>query len=48
MPLRTGLLDRDSARIYAGAGIVAGSDWERELAETRLKMRPMLGALLEL
>jgi anthranilate synthase component 1 len=29
----------------AGAGIVADSDWERELAETRAKARGLLAAL---
>ncbi len=29
---------------YAGAGIVADSDPERELAETRLKFRPVVEA----
>ncbi len=46
--LRAGLLCGRSATLYAGAGIVAGSQWERELEETRLKLRPLLGALLEL
>jgi menaquinone-specific isochorismate synthase len=43
--LRSGLLAGDRAHLWAGAGIVAGSDPERELAETELKLRPMLGAL---
>ena len=34
-------------RFRAGAGIVADSDWERELAETRAKARGMLAALGE-
>ena len=33
------------AHLWAGAGIVAGSDPDRELAETDLKLRAMLGAL---
>ncbi|MFQ5593486.1 MAG: isochorismate synthase MenF [Anaerolineae bacterium] len=36
------------ARLYAGAGIVAGSDAEREWEETELKFRPMLEALGEI
>ncbi|MFI6503353.1 isochorismate synthase MenF [Nonomuraea typhae] len=44
--LRSALLDGDSATLFAGCGIVAGSDPERELAETWLKFRPMLSALL--
>ena len=43
--LRCGLLAGDRAHLWAGAGIVAGSDPDRELAETDLKLRPMLGAL---
>lgn len=45
--LRGALLRGDRALLHAGAGLVAGSDWERELEETRLKMQPMLCALLE-
>ena len=33
------------ASIIRGAGIVAGSDPDRELAETELKLRAMLGSL---
>lgn len=45
--LRGGLLGADdrSVRLFAGCGIVAGSDPESELAETRAKLRPMLGVL---
>jgi salicylate biosynthesis isochorismate synthase/menaquinone-specific isochorismate synthase len=46
--LRCALLNGRRATLYAGAGIVAGSRWEAELEETRLKLRPMLAALLEL
>jgi isochorismate synthase len=46
--IRTALLRGTHALLHAGAGIVAGSTWEAELEETRLKMRPLLGALLEL
>lgn len=35
----------DTLRLYAGAGIVPGSDPERELAETSAKFRTMLAAL---
>src|SRR5579875_525594 len=45
--LRTALVEGRRALLHAGAGIVAGSRWEAELEETRLKMRPLLGALLE-
>jgi isochorismate synthase len=46
--LRCALLRGPDALLYAGAGIVAGSTWHAELDETRLKLRPLLGALLEL
>ncbi len=42
--LRSGLLERDRATLYAGAGIVQGSDAQSELAETRWKLKPLLGA----
>ncbi|HUS32322.1 MAG TPA: isochorismate synthase [Kofleriaceae bacterium] len=43
--IRSGVLTGDRAHLWAGAGIVAGSDPDRELAETDLKLRAMLGAL---
>jgi salicylate biosynthesis isochorismate synthase len=43
--LRSALLDGRTARLYAGAGIVAGSDAAAELAETETKLRTMLDAL---
>jgi menaquinone-specific isochorismate synthase len=43
--IRSGLLAGSRAHLWAGAGIVAGSDPDRELAETDLKLRAMLGAL---
>jgi menaquinone-specific isochorismate synthase len=43
--LRSALIDGSQARIYAGAGIVAGSQPEREFAETELKFRAMQEAL---
>jgi isochorismate synthase len=46
--LRSMLLRGAEATLYAGAGIVAGSDPEAELVETRLKLRTALGALLEI
>jgi len=36
------------ARLYAGAGIVAGSDADAELRETRLKLRALLAPLTEI
>jgi isochorismate synthase len=43
--IRSGVLADNRAHLYAGAGIVAGSDPDRELAETDAKFRAMLGAL---
>lgn len=43
--LRCALIRGDRAIVYAGNGIVAESDPEQELAETRLKLRPMLDLL---
>ncbi|MDX2096266.1 MAG: isochorismate synthase, partial [Leptolyngbyaceae cyanobacterium bins.59] len=44
--IRSALLDGCHARLYAGAGIVAGSDADRELAEVRLKLQTLLAALV--
>lgn len=41
----TGALDRLRVTAHAGAGIVAGSDPESELIETRVKFRPIVDAL---
>jgi isochorismate synthase len=43
--LRSGLINEEEALLFAGAGIVAGSDPARELAETDLKLRPLREAL---
>jgi isochorismate synthase len=43
--IRSALLRGHEARLYAGCGIVAGSDPEREYEESCLKLRPMLWAL---
>ncbi len=43
--LRSAVLDEDRWRLFAGAGIVEGSDPEAEFEETRIKFRPMLDAL---
>ncbi|HXN35931.1 MAG TPA: isochorismate synthase, partial [Opitutaceae bacterium] len=45
--LRSALVDGACARMYAGAGIVAGSAPEMEFAETELKFRAMQDALLD-
>lgn len=43
--LRCAQLDGERARLFAGCGIVAGSDPAAELAETQAKFRPMRAAL---
>ncbi|MFI7709142.1 isochorismate synthase MenF [Nonomuraea sp. NPDC049480] len=43
--IRSAHLQEGTATLYAGCGIVAGSDPDAELAETRLKFRPLLNAL---
>lgn len=42
--IRSGLIRDKEAILYAGAGIVAGSDPEEEYRETELKLGSMLGA----
>jgi menaquinone-specific isochorismate synthase len=44
--IRSALIEGARARVYAGAGIVAGSTPEKEFAETELKFKAMLDALL--
>ncbi len=44
--LRSALVTAAGTRLFAGAGIVAGSDPRRELAETGLKLQTMGAALL--
>ncbi|MEO6954065.1 MAG: isochorismate synthase [Polyangia bacterium] len=43
--LRCALVERDAVTLYAGAGIVAGSEPARELAETASKRRAIANAL---
>jgi menaquinone-specific isochorismate synthase len=43
--IRSALIKDNQARLYAGAGIVAGSDPDRELMEIQLKFQAMLRAL---
>ena len=43
--IRSALIDGSKARVYAGAGIVDGSDAGREYAETELKLRALLDNL---
>jgi len=41
------LIDGPVARLYAGAGIVAGSEPAREMRETELKFHAMQASLLD-
>jgi len=43
--IRAALVEARRAWLYAGVGLVAGSDPDAELAEARAKRRPMLAAL---
>ncbi len=43
--IRSALVEGRKARVYAGAGIVAGSTPEKEFGETELKFKAMLDAL---
>lgn len=44
--LRCGLLWEDGARLYAGVGVMPDSDPARELEETEVKLKALLGALV--
>ncbi|MBE9181896.1 isochorismate synthase [Oculatella sp. LEGE 06141] len=44
--IRSALISGHHARLYAGAGIVAGSQPERELAEVKLKLQALLQSLV--
>lgn len=43
--IRSAILQSNRARLFAGAGIVAGSDPEKEFAEVQLKLQALLNAL---
>ncbi|WP_221028788.1 isochorismate synthase [Actomonas aquatica] len=43
--IRSALVEGDRARLYSGAGIVAGSEPDKEFAETELKAQALLNAL---
>lgn len=45
--IRSALVEGARARVFAGAGIVKGSTPEKEFAETELKFKAMLDALLK-
>lgn len=44
--IRSALINGCQARLYAGAGIVAGSEPAKELAEIKLKLQTLLSALV--
>ncbi|MCG8367531.1 MAG: isochorismate synthase [Pseudanabaenales cyanobacterium] len=44
--IRSALIEENHARLYAGAGIVAGSNPDKELAEVKLKLKALLEALV--
>jgi menaquinone-specific isochorismate synthase len=44
--IRSAVVSGVTAQLYAGNGIVAGSDPEAELAETQLKLQALLAALV--
>lgn len=44
--IRSALIKDNQARLYAGAGIVAGSDPQQELTEIKLKFQALLQALV--
>lgn len=44
--IRSAHIEGRRARLLAGVGVVAGSDPEAELAETELKLEPMLSAIV--
>ena len=44
--IRCGLLWEDGARLYAGVGLMPDSEPGAELLETRIKLKPLLGALV--
>lgn len=43
--IRSALIEGDTAKLYAGAGIVEGSDPEKEMRETEMKLRALLDVL---
>jgi menaquinone-specific isochorismate synthase len=44
--IRSALIEGTTANLYAGAGIVEGSDPDKETRETELKLRALLDALI--
>ena len=46
MALRSALVTNEGTTFYAGAGVVEGSDPDRELLETDVKLRALLGPVI--
>ena len=46
MGIRSALIQGRQARLFAGAGIVSQSSPRSELAEVKLKLQALLGALV--
>ena len=44
--IRSALIEKDRARLYAGAGIVSGSNPDKEFVEIQLKLQSLLKALV--
>lgn len=44
--IRSALIEGDTARLYAGAGIVEGSDPDKEMRETEMKLHALLDVLV--
>ena len=44
--MRSAEIRDNTARLFAGVGVVADSDPEAELEETRVKLEVMLGAIV--
>ncbi|MGG6265175.1 isochorismate synthase [Leptolyngbya sp. AN03gr2] len=44
--IRSAILQGNHARLFAGAGIVSGSDPEKEFAEVQLKLKALLNAIV--
>jgi menaquinone-specific isochorismate synthase len=44
--IRSAVIGGSSARLYAGVGVVEGSDPTAELAETQFKLQALLAAVV--
>ena len=44
--IRSALIEKNQARLYAGAGIVSGSNPDKEFIEIQLKLQSLLKALV--